>query len=79
MRKGNYHIASEAKFFRAIYSQREAGEAKRTGRLILWLVQRTSKVKLDKLGVHSVEFGYHSLRAGGAKDAANVGVPDLHL
>jgi len=36
----------------------------------------SSKVKLDELGFHVVEFGHHSLRAGGAMAAANAGVPD---
>jgi len=34
------------------------------------------KQKLDKLGYPSVDFSPHSLRAGGAKAVAEVGVPD---
>ena len=31
---------------------------------------------LNKIGLHSKKFGSHSLRAGGAKAAANLGVSD---
>ena len=34
------------------------------------------KYKLDELGFHSVEFGLHSLKAGGATSAENTCVPD---
>ena len=32
--------------------------------------------KLRELGIDSKQFGWHSLRAGGATAAANAGIPD---
>ena len=62
--------------FRPI-TKTKAGEKLRTsGKLSYSTFHELFKKKLTELGYSAVEFGLHSLRAGGATAAANAGVPD---
>ena len=51
-------------------------ELRTSGKLCYSTLCELFKKKLTELGYPAVEFGLHSLRAGGATAVANAGVPD---
>jgi len=70
--RGGIRMDSEKYLFRAIIS----GKCQKLRGLTHGRFRELVKKKLEELGFHSVKFGMHSLRAGGATTAAAAGVPD---
>ena len=73
--RGDIQLSSSLKLFRPIVSG-HVEKLRNTGGLSYSRMRELVKEKLDELGFQAVEFGLHSLRAGGATAAAVAGVPD---
>ena len=69
---------SEEFLYRPISRVKHGEKLRASGQLSYSTLRELFKRKLAELGYPAVEFGLHSLRAGGATAAANAGVPD-HL
>ena len=69
---------SEEFLYRPISRVKHGEKLRASGQLSYSTLRELFKRKLAELGYPAVEFGLHSLRAGGATTAANAGVPD-HL
>ena len=62
--------------FRPITKTKIGERLRASGQLSYSTLRELFKKKLTELGYTAVEFGLHSLKAGGATAAANAGVPD---
>ena len=69
------HMVSEAKLFRVIAS-RKCEKLRELGGLSHGRFRELVKKKMEELCFHSIEFGMHSLKAGGATTATVAGVLD---
>ena len=67
---------SEEFLYRPISRVKHGEKLRASGQLSYSTLRELFKRKLAELGYPAVEFGLHSLRAGGATAAANAGVPD---
>ena len=75
MRRGRMTANSEAKLFCPIVSGKSE-KLRDSGGLSYSRFWELLKQKLEELGFHTVDFGMHSLRAGGATSAAAAGILD---
>ena len=62
--------------FRAICHSKAGEKLRESGSISYSCLREQFKKKLASLGCNHMEFGLHSLRAGGATKAANMGVPN---
>ena len=69
-------LSSEELLYRPISRVKHGKKLRASGQLSYSTLRELFKRKLAELGYPAVEFGLHSLRAGGATAAANAGVPD---
>jgi len=68
--------ADDCFLFRPIQKTKSGESLRKMDRISYSCLKDLFKKKVSKLGFKAVEFGLHSLRAGGATAAANAGVPD---
>ena len=62
--------------FRPVCKSKTGERLHESGKISYSCLREQFKKKLESLGYRHVDFGFHSLRAGGATLAANLGVPD---
>ena len=62
--------------FRGLVKTKQGYRLRKSGSLSYTRVRELVLDKLESIGLDKRKFGVHSLRAGGAKAAANAGVPD---
>ena len=73
--RANINLSSEQFLFRPIVNAKTP-RLRDNGKLSYSRLSELLKEKLTNLGFRAVEFSPHSLRAGGATKAAEMGVPD---
>ena len=76
MRRAGIPWQDQRYLFRAICKSKAGDKLRESGKISYSCLREQFKKKLGSLGYNHVEFGLHSLRAGGATRAANMGVPD---
>ena len=62
--------------FRPVCKSKTGERLRESGKISYSCLREQFKKKLENLGYRHVDFGLHSLQAGGATLAANLGVPD---
>lgn len=75
MHKGGISTDSKAHLFCPI-ANNKSNRLRDSGCLTYSRMRELLKAKLEELGFPSVDFSFHSLRAGGATAAAKAGIPD---
>ena len=76
LRRTGTALQSQSFLFRPICKTKSGERLRESGSISYTCLWEQFKNKLSKLGYNPLEFGLHSMRAGGATKAANVGVPD---
>lgn len=76
LRVAQIPVSSTEFLFRSITRTKTGEKLRASGKLSYSTLRELFKKKLTELGYPAIEFGLHSLRAGGATAAANAGVPD---
>eukprot|EP00731_Ephydatia_muelleri_P022428 Em0015g11a len=75
-RMGHLNGESHDRVFRAIVNSKGGETLRKSGGLSYSRLRELLLAKIAMLGMDPLQFGMHSLRAGGATAAANAGVPD---
>ncbi|KAL5463210.1 hypothetical protein EMCRGX_G032089 [Ephydatia muelleri] len=75
-RMGHLNGESHDRVFRAIVNSKGGEMLRKSGGLSYSRLRELLLAKIAMLGMDPLQFGMHSLRAGGATAAANAGVPD---
>ena len=76
MRRSGTSLQEQRFVFRPICKSKMGERLLESGSISYTCLWEQFKSKIHKLGYNPTDFGLHSLRAGGATMAANVGVPD---
>ena len=76
LRRSGTSLQEQRFVFRPICKSKMGEHLRESGSISYTCLWEQFKSKIRKLGYNPTDFGLHSLRAGGATMAANVGVPD---
>ena len=68
--------SDECFLFRPIQKTKNDETLRKSGKISYSCLRDLLNKKLENLGLAATEFGFHSLRAGGATAATNAGIPD---